>query len=340
MGFRSLLFKLRTRFLSVARVKAFSRFKPFVYRLFSFQNRSASRFAVEIFDYGTLAKPKRFYTSELFLPNALYGHARVIREYSEYNKNILACIEHGIYFGNHVSRTEIESHLQCIITFSHNREEYLVTRTRKKIIPIGPYIHYAKHYYSDERLKAIKESLGKVLLIFPVHSLSQTDADYDIDEFIKEINVNIDTYDTVLVCLYWADILKGYANKFENEGFCVITAGYNKDPYFISRLKSIISLADFIMTNSVGTHIGYCIYMKKGVYVYKQDIAVLEKVRNFFTRTNDEEASMYEEMEELEKVFSRIEPYITEEQYKICNKYWGFDCLKSSYELNRLLSDL
>ena len=70
--------------------------------------------------------------------------------------------------------------------------------------------------------------------------------------------------------LYYQDILNGDAAIFEDAGFVVVTCGYREDCHFLERQRTLIKLADFTMSNSIGTHVGYCVYMGKPHYSFKQ----------------------------------------------------------------------
>ena len=101
-----------------------------------------------------------------------------------------------------------------------------------------------------------------------------------------------------------------------------MTCGYREDCHFLERQRTLIKLADFTMSNSIGTHVGYCVYMGKPHYSFKQwyeyDI-VLHSEKD----TAKAQGELFEQ-EVVRDAFSSCEEAITEQQLSICKKYWGF----------------
>ena len=64
----------------------------------------------------------------------------------------------------------------------------------------------------------------------------------------------------------------GHTETYLEHGFECVTAGHIYDPFFLSRLKSIIDLATITTSNEIGTHIGYCIFMGKPHYFYNSSV--------------------------------------------------------------------
>ena len=58
--------------------------------------------------------------------------------------------------------------------------------------------------------------------------------------------------DSVLICLYYRDLLNGVAGDYEGLGYHVVTAGYREDALFLARQRSLIFLADLAMSNRRG----------------------------------------------------------------------------------------
>jgi hypothetical protein len=78
--------------------------------------------------------------------NAQYGNEYILRKYADYTEDLLAMIEHGIYFGNNkekVGRKE-EWDLGSIITFGDYRKNIISkVYPNYKVVCVGPLIHYA-----------------------------------------------------------------------------------------------------------------------------------------------------------------------------------------------------
>ena len=141
----------------------------------------------------------------------------------------------------------------------------------------------------------------------------------------------------MLVCLYYRDILNGNYAQYEEAGFTVVTAGYREDCLFLSRLRSLISISDLTMSNSVGTHVGYCVYMGKPHYVYDQ-------AKLFSADSASDEAEFinpYADTASSEKqiVASAFMGEETSDNAisEICDYFWGFKDVLSRSEMSELL---
>jgi hypothetical protein len=260
--------------------------------------------------------------------NKVYGNLYVIKKYlkNDFNKNCL--IEHGIYFGQYIIKNEIErKDLKIIYTYGKYRLDVLkkiLVSDNIEIKLLGPYIKYAKNFKSSNDLNKIKQKFRKILLVFPVHSVPDEKKIYNINSFIDEIKEVSKNYDTVLVSMFWLDIVKENHLLYEKAGFQIVCAGTRSDPYFLSRLKDLIHLSDMTISNYIGTHIGYCISLSKPHYLFKQDVQFLEKSLKV---TDNFDSNYYKilenELKVFQSVFSSPLPLITKEQTELVEYYWG-----------------
>lgn len=272
--------------------------------------------------------------------NCFYGAAYWMQRYANSSASIKACVEHGLYFGNYVNQAELDnSGMPCLITFGPSRIKHITEVSNVPAISVGPYIAYAEDYLSGEDTKQLKEKLGKVLLVFPSHSIDRVKVSFETNDLIDEINrVSCkNKIQRVLVCLYYRDILNGNYAQYEKAGFTVVTAGYREDCLFLSRLRSLISISDLTMSNSVGTHVGYCVYMGKPHYVYGQ-------AKLFSADSASDEAEFinpYADTASSEKqiVASAFMGEETSDNAitEICDYFWGFKNVLSRSEMSELL---
>ncbi|MCR6508187.1 hypothetical protein M1B78_08425 [Bacteroides sp. KH569_7] len=302
----------------------------------------ADRKKVSLFNYTKLIEPLPYVPTELVIDNNLYGIAYALKKYAgiDTNKSLDAYIEHGIFFGNLVRDEQKIWNVSQNITFSNIRKKHLLdSKIQKEILPIGPFIHYAESLLNDDELKELKSKMGRVLLVFPSHSIIGVNSSFSHDDFIKEIERIRKDFDTVLVSLYWVDACKlNILQTYEAKGYKVVTSGHRYDLYFLCRQKALIQLADFTMSNSVGTHVGYCIYLNKPHYIYQQkikNVGINERLQKHFDAVRNEEQLLTEEKEknEIFSLFSKYQENISEEQYAIVDKYWGVSLLLSSDRL-------
>lgn len=314
----------------------------FFYRIINrkrFISEIKKRASLSIFDYKELAQSIPYYPIESIKDSNYYGHFHWLKKYTKIN-SLNYSIEHGLYLGNYVPYATFLRTVKLIITLSENRKQHLIdAKIAKPIITIGPYIHYASSLLNEDDFFRLKKKLGKTFLLFPSHSINNFETRMDVEKLIKSVNELSYGYDTVMVCLFYKDILDGvYSEYFSDAGFKIVTAGNRFDLNFISRLKSIIMLADYTASNSIGTHTGYCIYLNKPHCIIQHEIEVTRKdgspVEHY--RNMDQLKSLEEEKNEIANAFSVPENEITKQQRDVIEKYWGISSIKSPEELIKL----
>ncbi len=279
------------------------------------------------------------YSKELSASNDYYGHAGAIKRYCGFDSSyqIKASVEHAFFFGKDYWDLEVMHNLPGIITQGSIRPEMLKPYTDKTVCPIGTYIQYADDsYYSEEKKKELKEKSGKTLLVFPMHSTHWVNLDYNVDEFINEIQKVSAGFDTVRVCMYWKDIIRKTHLKYKEKGFEIVSAGHIYDKNFLSRLKLIISTADHVMSNDVGSYVGQSVCLNKPVYLWRQEYSGGGNgyEDEYDTRLTDERYLTTFE------AFEQFRESITEEQKDLCDKLWGVRKKLTRDELRTLLEKL
>lgn len=281
-------------------------------------------------------KPRE-YIWEYQNENSYYGMGNILREYSGFKGSIPVTVEHGLYFGAGATEELEKFNLPAVITYGNYRKNSLSHITNRPVFTIGPYIQYVKPY---DNLSEIKSNLGKTLLVFPSHSIETNEISYKVDDFIKFINDVKKSIGakTVLVSLYFKDIEK-YKNLYESCGYKVVCSGYRTDLDFMKKQRSFIELSDYVLTNSLGTHIGYAITLKKPVSFFKQNleykyISEAEKnLRDPFKKQDEYKNNL----EIISSAFSGFQESISDEQIKIVEFYWGLGIKRTPQELYNFL---
>jgi len=295
---------------------------------------------LNFFQYKALSRNLQLDSSgEYYKENYLYGHNGVIKKALGINGPLNGVIEHGIVFGGYVpDRLDHIDQKHSIITFSHKRAIEIKNKHNKgnnyfarNIITVGPYIKYADHLMPEKERKKVVKEYGKILLVFPTHSIEGVNYDYDLKEFINTIKEKASDYDSVFVCMYWQDIQNNKHLAFLDEGYHVVTAGHRNDPYFLRRLKDIIAVSDATMSNEIGTHLGYCICLGKPHYYINQEKKCYGE--NVDTEFAERQNQLYyenelKERQEIKVAFSKDTKIITTDQIHIVEKYWGKNEIK------------
>ncbi|SKB59941.1 hypothetical protein [Dyadobacter psychrophilus] len=312
-----------------------------------FPEQVKSRQSTDIFDLPKLSAPLPYYPQFYFDDCNYYGILFQLLQYSKIDitdSNLPLheiYLEHGIVIGNLV-RADSVNLAKKTLTYSDYRAQFILEKTGKLPMLIGPYIHYAEGILDQEALSKIKKSLGRVLLVFPSHSIGAVAAEYDKHQFCLEIEKRKAGYDTVLVCMYWKDAQNGDHDYYQKMGYKLTTAGHRDDLYFLNRLKSIISLADMVISNSTGTHIGYSLFLNKPNFLFKQDVTLVSKsksgdnlLRNHYQ--TEVKNTKNKDNQQLYDTFNVFEEKITPEQYELVRYIWGFDYVRTPDELKSIL---
>ena len=259
----------------LSRKKIVSSYYEARFRLGNLRRAVPDHTAEELLSWKRTMNAKVEYAREVYRGNSFYGAGRAMREYANVSTSLKACIEHGLYLGSYTNPLELDdSGLPAVVTYGPVRARHIHDSSGTPILTVGPYIAYAESYLSEVQMMRAKRMLGRTLLAFPSHSIDYVEKRFDTPSYIEHLKARAkdEDMDTVLVSLYFTDILSGAAELYERVGFKVVTNGYREDSNFLCRLRSLILLADGTSSNSMGTHIGYCAYFGKAHHVFRQEL--------------------------------------------------------------------
>jgi len=307
-------------------------------------NESERRKTISLFNIKALSAELPYGPEERVIDNNLYGYAHHLKKYAGIKTDLKAYLEHGLFWGGLIHKDQYNWHFKRIITLSANRCKSIEAQLpTKKGIAVGPYIHYSDLVYGPEEFLNLKKSLGKTLLVYPSHSVKNLAAKYDLELFIAEVKRVSKGFETVLISLYFIDAQNPeMVEAFAKHGFKIVTSGHKFDQNFVARQKTIIQLADMTMGNEVGTHVGYCVFLNKPHYIFKQPVQHVasskqEQIRFDTVATKSNIQLAIEEKEVFFKAFGRFNTEaISEEQYALCAHYWGFRDVKTAAELKAI----
>jgi hypothetical protein len=283
----------------------------------------------DFFEYEELVKHD-FTPPKYFHSVCLYGNHKAVANLRHKRFNFFSeYLEHGVCFIKSPESARLMGYvdrqfISKVYTFGPVRNKYITQYLEKKnlkkeVVEVGPYILGAKNFYDNDTLSNLKKKIGRMLLVYPQHSIESIHVDYEIDDLIQEIKSKAHQFDSVFVCLYWKDILfhPDYVERYKKEGFVVVSNGHRSDPMFLSRQKDLIMLSDMMMTNGLGTHIGYSICLNKPVCYHKQNILINEKPQS------ESQYSVSEVESEFAEAFREFSCIITERQVNLVKQYWG-----------------
>jgi hypothetical protein len=205
------------------------------------------------------------------------------------------------------------------------------------VYAIGAAFFYAKSFLDNEQLEIEKKRLGKNLLAFPMHSQGCVNTNFDPNNFLNILTEEKKRFDTVRVCMYWKDILRGLHKVFQKAGFEVVCNGHIFDLNFLRRQKSLFELADATISNGVGSHIGYSIYMGKPHWLIDDEYEYVDTRKGGDAKDLTDVAKK-DNFQRVKNVFLNNSEYnITQVQKDVVDEFWGISDMKSSDEIKKLL---
>ncbi len=292
---------------------------------------------------------------ELSLPCAdslFYGHLRALAEYAgiPYNDDLrllMPSIEHGIHWLDEPCSSDKLSYIHNIV--SQGAYRHAAIRSSRSIphYVIGPFIHYAQPSYNDAEISRLKASMGRTLLVFPSHTYEASDSSYGRKQYVESVMSRFGgSFDTVLVSCYWNDVEDEVFRIFQAEGAHIVSCGLRNDPQFLRRLKSILLLSDCVTGNSLGTHIGYCVHLKKPFILFDGEAPPRINEPLPFLAPNAKAAARKNDIVDAARKLFPYEAATDErnsrphqERNAFYALYWGGDCaLKSPSEIKDIIA--
>ncbi len=283
--------------------------------------------------------------SEIFAPceyannNGYYGIDVALKDYVglPHMYPLKAHYSHGsIAFEGYIWVKDYDT-LPMLFTWSPAHEKVYKQVCKKPMYSIGPIIHYAQNAYTDAKISSERARLGRNALFFPTHSSHHATSLYPIENTLEHLEAQKKNFDTLRVSIYWKDFLDARHKPYVDAGYECVSAGHIFDPYFLPRLKALLSVTDHTFGNSYGSNICYSIYMKIPHTHWPQEI----------TRDHSKDPARVDQWtrfdlckEMLEKFlqnFTQFSSEISPMQYKMCNHYFGYDCIRTREELLTLL---
>lgn len=274
-----------------------------------------------------------------FIEPIFYGAFSVLKEYAGLDECVLPPyrlgLQHGYVFEMHTfEKSKLE--LRNLVWSDELVQMYKEHTSNQDIYAIGAPFFYARPLLTKDQIEAEKKRLGRNLLAFPMHSSICCDTDFDPDKFLSVLEEEKKYFDTVRVCMYWKDIFRGAHKVYLEHGFECVCNGHIYDINFLRRQKALFEIADATISNGIGSHVGYSVFMDKphrlidDTYTYNGGDG--EELTDMMTKSN---------YKRVEKAFLESDDYvITQEQRNIVDEFWGISNVLSKDSLHELLLSL
>lgn len=273
--------------------------------------------------------------------NSAYDHELILKKYAHYTSVLYANIEHGLYFGDNISNNMIpfkrEFEIGAFITYGEYRKRLLEKAYPEHlVVPVGPYIIYAEPAPSfvDTIRNTIEHSEG-TLLYFLRHSTSNVRVNHDLGSVcakIKHIAMRADCKNAV-VCLHPLDNSALVRDFFAQQGMVALCAATDKK--FLMNLRALIEMADVTASDSIGTHIGYCLSLGRPHLVFDPEFD--------FTKVEpgiDAEV-LKQQHDQIGRLFDgRKHLDVTKDQIACCDYYWGLSDPIAPQSLSQIFSEI
>lgn len=262
-----------------------------------------------------------------------YGNLETLIEYAEYEdyERIYAPnVSHNALKPTKTTETMFDT--AVIVSGKYYQKRIHKWKPYIPVFSVGPYIQYATGIYSTEKTKRTKEKNGKTVTVFLPHSIENISRYYSknefIDDVIKEYGKN---FDTIYLCVYWADLAEDCCLYAREKGIKIITAGFRFDKLFTKRLRTIFDLSDAVAGGDLGTHYMYALTLNipisrigitnnTSIYDIEYGDSLMKKVQ-FDQKYKDYEHEFYDVV--------RTEFLCTERQKDWCRPYSGIGIKRS-----------
>jgi hypothetical protein len=218
-----------------------------------------------------LAADRPLLTPELHGPNDYYGHAALLKRYAQRPtwRSLKVAVEHGIVLNDALWEVDLKTQMPVILCAAPARAELFAARSGRRAEAIGPMLNYGAAFAPTTARRPSR------VVVFPPHSSHRVAVSYDRDGFLRKLDQLSRSFQEVVLCLYWKDVLAGAAEPFLARGLECVTAGHMFDAGFLPRLVAILDGASLVYTNEVGSHVLYATLRDRTVWLERDDVSYL-----------------------------------------------------------------
>lgn len=292
-------------------------------------------FKYDIFDYKKIIEERPDCDFEYTAYNGFYGLSYVMKRYTGYKGLLYPIFIHNSTIDMpHMGEFGVcpnEIGLVC----SERLAEIIEKNTDKTVLAIGPTIMYAKSVLTEEETVKIKKKLGKTLLILPSHSIEDYSCKSNVDNFLEyaEYIKSKFHFNTVLVCLYFYDIVIGEDEYYTSKGYQVVSTGHRNSRDFLDMQRTLYEICDGVISQGYTTGLSYGFCMGKPISIFNDDITYYK------TGKPDEKQIPMNSLEnqKFNNLFAEYEDTLTDEQKDYAEFLWNVSKKRSREELLKIL---
>lgn len=261
----------------------------------------------------------KYWTSEIYS----FGHH--IRKYGYYPNFLPLNVysEHGFTLLKDFQEHELNNNAYCMFCHSKKRTLQWKTISQKPCYTMmSPFVFYRRHNKIEQSPDA------KGTLVFPAHSLPEIIDLSDVEEYINQLTALPEKFHPICVCLHMHDINKGIHKKYIEKGIAVYTAGNASDVRFAQRYYEVLKHFKYAMSNDLGSYVLYSVEMGIPFSIYGNKPEFLYKNSPHIEDGKLDVEKVYNNYDNVLKLFSGNPCIITEEQKKYAEEQTGInDCI-------------
>ncbi|MCL1999466.1 MAG: hypothetical protein FWG65_11945 [Turicibacter sp.] len=265
--------------------------------------------------------------SRSLFENQLYGHYEYMKKYANRTNEIYEspAVEHSVWFSNSPLNVNFLNSISSGKHWkSHKMPKNFMLHT------VGPYIRYAESFYNDELYANYKNQLGRNLLVFPMLSLPTDNFSTPYyRQFVDFCLKQAKGFNSITVCSHYNSINNDTIAAFRAEGANIVCAGaVLTDFSFVKRLKTIITAADAVVTDGIGTHIAFCLGLDKPIKSYLPQVD--------FSADDSTKSAHFKFQKKYYDALNTEEWGITAEQLETFEEFCGFTQTKTKEEMGAI----
>lgn len=272
-----------------------------------------------------------------------YGNGQVLLDYAEIDPEdakYLPAVSHEDCLPN--IGVEHDYLSAVIMSGEYYREKIHRFYPYVPYFSVGPYIQYARGIYDEQRTKEEKARNGKTLLVFLPHSIEGFERQFEDEQMIQSVSREYGSqFETILACVYWADLGTPMCRYAKKAGMKIVSAGFRFDTLFDRRLRTILEIADAVVCFDIGTFISYSLWANKPIarLPYKERRPVIEAEHYFTLERDDKNAKSIDtslQQEGFLRLFDK-DFRLSDEQKKWMNPYGGIDIVRSKEYIKNIV---
>ncbi len=201
-----------------------------------------------------------------------YGHDVILKRHAGLplvDRPLPFLLEHGVNFSDQSRFETPKPWVRAYFCMGERRAALLSQHPGVRAHAVGPYIRYAQIPVTPERLRELKQRLGKTLLAVPAHSTAQVKRVWSNHEWIQMVEQyrRENDFQHVLWMGFWKDGLPAEALP---PGWIPACNGHASNPWFLDCQRLLFALSDAVCTFSLGTHVGYALELGLPVLLARQ----------------------------------------------------------------------